>query len=637
MDRSDRLLIFLLVVGVAASAYLAAGRWRIEQANRTVEVIVDADDARLVAAASGKPMGELLAELRQSGAGALAVREMTVGDLAGSGRVMLLSAADQTNLITPDQKLAESVVRSLALRLPRARFGVSPSPPTVIVDLPGDELTDVPAGLRPEDVNAARQAGLRLVARPRNFPGATPEAVGAAIALAKQAGARLVVFDKEEALGFDGLLATTAEAFEKEGLLFGYVEMAAQRGDAGLARRIPTRVVRVHSITEADMLTMTPPIAVPRYARAVQERNIRAVYVRLLTRPQKDAAGANLRYLKAVTDAIRGEGFKLGPAAPFSAPNGWPPRWARGLAALGVIAGGLLTLRRFVPLPAGWTWFAFIVALVLGAGVGAKRPEMVAPLGGMCAALAFPTLATVWTLQRAAQPGLRAPFVRLLGAALRGLALASLISFAGALLIVGLYSRAAYLSGVTPFTGVKASLLVPLALVFVAVALGLPMRLDPMGQWWARVKLRAEQFLRQPVTFLVAAAVVVALGALAFALTRSGNQPALSPSAIELKFRHLLEVVLAIRPRTKEFLLGHPALMLGIALALRGRRSWLPLVALLAALGQVSLLNTYCHFHTPLAVSLLRTLNGLWVGAVIGVSVVLLWRWLFDRRAPAEP
>jgi hypothetical protein len=73
--------------------------------------------------------------------------------------------------------------------------------------------------------------------------------------------------------------------------------------------------------------------------------------------------------------------------------------------------------------------------------------------------------------------------------------------------------------------------------------------------------------------------------------------------------------------------------MLGVALALRGRRNWLPVVAVLAALGQASLLNTYCHFHTPLSVSVLRTFNGLWIGGMCGVVAILMWRWLFDRSA----
>ncbi len=635
MDRSDRVLTLFVIVAVAAAIYLAVGRAQIEQANHTVEVIVDANDARLVAAASGKPMDELLDDLRGAGVGALAVREMTIEDLATSGRLMAMSTAGETDLITPDSRLASLIAASLAMRMPRTRIRMGSRPPVVTVSLPEEELADVPGLLRPEDIDAARAAGLRVVARLRNFPGATPAAVSAACALAKRSGARLVIFDRDEVLGFDGLLKSTGAAFAKDSLLFGFVEMAAQRGDIGLARRITSRVIRVHSITEADMLTMTPAVAIPRYARAVQERDIRAVYVRLLTRPQADIGKANLAYVKAVADAIRAEGFTLGPPAPFTAPQGWPPRWARMLAALGVAAGCVLSLRRFVPLPAGPTWLLLAALLALGAAVGAARPGMVAPLGGMGAALAFPTLAAVWTLQRAHGSEPPRSIGRVLGPAITALLAASATTFAGALIIVGLYARPSYMAGVTLFSGVKLSLVAPIVLTFAAVVLDLPMRLDPLANWWKRTRLRAEQFVSQPMSVLVAIVLLAVLAALAFGLSRSGNQPAFAPSPIELKFRHLLELVLAVRPRTKEFLIGHPALMLGIALAMRGRRNWLPLIAVLAALGQTSLLNTYCHFHSPLSVSLLRTVNGLWLGAACGIVAIVIWRWLFDRRAPA--
>jgi hypothetical protein len=124
---------------------------------------------------------------------------------------------------------------------------------------------------------------------------------------------------------------------------------------------------------------------------------------------------------------------------------------------------------------------------------------------------------------------------------------------------------------------------------------------------------------------------------LVFALTRSGNAPVLGPSGLEIKMRSVLETVLAVRPRTKEFLLGHPALMLGAALALRGRRTWLPLVAVVAALGQASLVNTFCHFHTPLLVSIIRTANGVWLGAILGLVVIAVWRLLFDRARATTP
>ncbi len=128
------------------------------------------------------------------------------------------------------------------------------------------------------------------------------------------------------------------------------------------------------------------------------------------------------------------------------------------------------------------------------------------------------------------------------------------------------------------------------------------------------------------------------LAGLAFALTRTGNQPVVAPSAAEIQARGLLESLLVVRPRTKELMLGHPALMLAVALALRDRRTWLPLAAILAGVGQVSLLNTFCHLHTPLAISFLRTGHGLWTGALVGLIAILVWRLAFDRpRREAAP
>jgi hypothetical protein len=111
------------------------------------------------------------------------------------------------------------------------------------------------------------------------------------------------------------------------------------------------------------------------------------------------------------------------------------------------------------------------------------------------------------------------------------------------------------------------------------------------------------------------AAVLLAVGlaAAAVILMRSGNESAIAPSGAELQMRHALEALLIARPRTKEFLLGHPAMMLAMALALRGRRTWVPVAAAVAAVGQASLLNTFCH---PCPSPAPRSVHGLWIGAI---------------------
>jgi hypothetical protein len=101
--------------------------------------------------------------------------------------------------------------------------------------------------------------------------------------------------------------------------------------------------------------------------------------------------------------------------------------------------------------------------------------------------------------------------------------------------------------------------------------------------------------------------------------------------------RALLDQYLVTRPRFKEFLIGHPLMIVGLALAVTGRRAWALPVFLAGAIGQVSLLNTFCHLHTPLFVSVLRALLGFAIGAVLGtLAWLVLWR-VFPalRRPPA--
>jgi hypothetical protein len=631
VDRSDKALLLLLAAALVAAAALAAGRARIERANRAVEIIIDADDARQLAMANGSALPEVLTELADAGASAVAVREMTIGDLTESGRITAVSAAGRTALVAHDPQLGAMLGAAIAARLPHASVDTAGPSAVITVGLDLDQLADVPVILRPEDIRAGRAAGLRLVARLRSFPAASDQAIEVAAAEAEAAGARLIICDKEEVLGQDGLLEETAAALERHDLLFGFVELAGQMGAAQIARRLADRLVRVHSISESDMLAMVPAVAVPRYARAVRERNVRACYLRLILRSRRDPVEHNVGYVRELTGRLMGEGFSVGAPAPFSGPRGWPSPWLRALVAAGVPVALVILVRRVAPLSAIAAWVLLGVAAGSGLAVGLSRPSLAVELGGLAAASILPSLGLVVALQAARGIGARVSTGETVRTAVGGLALASSASLAGALLVVGLYADVSAVAGVRVFAGVKLSLVLPLVLILLVVVVDAPGRCRTLGHWWTRTHLRLAQFLGGGVTRLQFVAALAALAALLFVLSRSGNQPFVTPSSLELKLRQLLESVLVIRPRSKEFLLGHPALMLAVALSLRGRRLWLPFVAVLAGVGQTSLVNTFSHFHTPLHVSVLRTGHGLWLGALLGVAVVLAWRLLLAR------
>jgi hypothetical protein len=116
-------------------------------------------------------------------------------------------------------------------------------------------------------------------------------------------------------------------------------------------------------------------------------------------------------------------------------------------------------------------------------------------------------------------------------------------------------------------------------------------------------------------------------------LSRSGND-GVSPHASELWVRSVLENIFGARPRFKEFMIGHPLMILGIYLSLKQdfSSSWLPRALILSGMvGIVSVVNTFEHLHTPVQISLLRTFHGCWIGAVSGLMLILIYERFLSR------
>jgi hypothetical protein len=105
-------------------------------------------------------------------------------------------------------------------------------------------------------------------------------------------------------------------------------------------------------------------------------------------------------------------------------------------------------------------------------------------------------------------------------------------------------------------------------------------------------------------------------------LSRTGNEG--SASSLEMLMRNTLETTFGVRPRSKEFLLAHPLLLLGLFLALRYRAAWV--LVIVGSIGQLSMVDTFAHIHTPLQISLIRDLLGLCLGAVIGCVLIAVWQ-----------
>jgi hypothetical protein len=117
---------------------------------------------------------------------------------------------------------------------------------------------------------------------------------------------------------------------------------------------------------------------------------------------------------------------------------------------------------------------------------------------------------------------------------------------------------------------------------------------------------------------------IVAAAAGALLILRSGNFGIPVPVA-ERSARGALENLLSVRPRTKEFLIGYPAIILAAIYYVKGGGKWLWILLAVGVLAPISMINSFCHTHTPLAVSVSRSVSGLIIGIVIGLILYMIY------------
>jgi hypothetical protein len=198
----------------------------------------------------------------------------------------------------------------------------------------------------------------------------------------------------------------------------------------------------------------------------------------------------------------------------------------------------------------------------------------------------------------------------------------TVLTLAGSLIMSAILSEARFMLNLDQFFGVKLSYVVPLA--FVPCVLWLR-----ENNWYSLLRGTAKNSVR----FWQLGVAFILLAALALYILRSGNEGLGTVSDLERSFRNMLNNTLGARPRTTEFLIGHPLMMM--LLYYGYRFNMFPLL-MAGIMGQVSLINTYAHFHTPLRLSLLRSFHGLWIGILIGIILIGVLELVFRRVRKLE-
>lgn len=488
-----------------------------------------------------------------------------------------------------------------------------------VVSISGEPelILDWGFGFDPMLVAELRSKGFRLHPRLKNYVGYSADQV---TEIASSAMATfpdgIFIFDGDSVLGYPSGIVTN------ENMQVGNIEFAEQKGAESQAEKMPTRIVRVHSIEDEEMEVITIERAVQRFTRSVKERGIRLVYLKpfLLANNGSSLLEKTTSMFTQVKASIEKEGFSIGDPSFItkSVEANFITRLATALAFVLSIVLTVLTVNdgKFRIMPAAILLIVLLLHNLTQGFFGVKF----AALG---VATMAPILALGWLMKRYQPVRYEVEHLRITPWLFT---IALWLGCVGIALTGGLMAGGSLISTTTilqidSFSGVKVALYLPILFAIIAG----PMVMLPKME--ANFANGLKKFLSTEMKIWHVVLGIIGLVALLVMAERSGNFPLIPVTDVENNFRGWLESAFYARPRTKEFLIGFPALFIGLYIGLgwlliRSEFMYGGLIA--GSIGLTSMVNTFCHIHTPIRLSVYRTGAGIIIGGVIGMVIALV-------------
>lgn len=664
--KAPKLLWLLVIASVLLSLPLAVDRYRVENSSKKVEFVFDYRDLLEMSDYQSDPrkfVKDQYAQMKRAGIHSLAVYESTLSELKWNRRIEFYSSHEVTALTqTPPapgenftyvlftEKETQPVIQELVERSFKGlnvnvRQWSYQNQPGLILELPVDDASMKPMDPDPVTLKSLKEEGFNIVARLGNRrPVFISGEMDAELQKMKEAGVQTVLFDGDSVPGFSNNIkeakanvTEVAKLLKKNNIAIAAIELqkTPQKGFDLLAKETDYNVIRLHSFTEKDADKLTENISTAeldarikdtsdRFVLAVKDRNIRLVFLNAKSNKNLDR-GTYTNPLPAIYKSLEGQdgavhriksaGFVLGPAHPFAADKAQLREIFQPVAILGSVALIALTLSYFVPSAA----LLFFALGVIGSGaLYPGSPNALEKLLALAVGICGSSLGLILAIRSIRRRLLKTD------RGTNNLWLRAILTFIGVtavsgiaiVLIVGLLNDITYNLLIDQFKGVKILaympvLLVALYLVFFSENLTGSQRAD---------KLRRILKANVSVLWVLCVAVIGAVGF--YYLSRTGNEGTASPA--ELMFRSFLENTLGVRPRTKEFLISHPLLLLGLYLSFKRYANGIYLL-LAAAIGQASVVGTFTHLHTPLLISFQRVVIGAGFGLIIGIGLIIVW------------
>jgi len=649
-------------------------RWRVEARNRTVELACDYGELSRLCLQWGYDFDTFLRELKKIGINSIAIEEDTLEGLSSEGRLTFMTGEELNRfrylapvqsvflrdlvprnierysfVITSDFNLGEKIERALVEKLGKNKVKTTEGNwherALTVLSLHGtdeSEISRLGLGFSKEKIERIANYGLKSILILTNGAFINEASIQTLFSTVSDwRNISGVMFFGDSVLGYPDYLDSVRGQLERKRVKLGIVEFLNQDGLGELTENLYQRIVRVHStspeefapIKKLEVQEVSRLIA--RFRRAVRERNVRVLHIHLPFASGSDEnlqIQSNLDYIRRIRMSLSGSNYRIGFSEPF---NSLPAflnlfRFPIFLIVL-ILPLWLISLYRPFSLSLFYLCLFGSMALILFFWQEAIFVQVV----GLIGALSFPLLALSLGLSFSQSSKIRTGRRGDLAPAVWLFLKVTVITILSGLLIASLFSRLDFMLKVHQFRGVKVSFILPLVMGLLLVSGWSEQSLERGGpNRFYLSKIR--EFLSRKVELsdLLIFSILAVAGIVL--LLRSGNYSGPFLWEIEHRLREVLEKILIVRPRIKEFLIGHPLMILGTYLYLRSKfrkgeelrlktENW-RLFITLGLIGQVSIINSFCHAHTPLVISLARTVNGIWLGIIIGVLLVSIVR-----------
>lgn len=640
----------LYALGILFAVVGLVPRWQAESHHKSVQIVLDAESLGQWREALGDQAAGLHDSLMQANIVSLAVPELHLENLWENGQAVVrtdsefqldLASGALGQVAEADRQELQSLLGKggtfLVFRTPQDNPGLlaqwkvlfGPDVHTLlgkrIVWFPASKrsLGSTGMGFDVNRLNELKDQGFKLWLRVENREGLTEDKLKALYAeWGKLPAVEGVIFGGglNEAIGYPDLLEVSTTELRRLNWKVGYIELperSQQKGIESTVRDLPDLTVRVMAVSPAHQQKLEPYRVLGMYSLGARERNIGVLYVRpyaVAGRPELD---------QEFLFSLAGELEQNGEPSTFSPARNGPPLWLTLIICVAGGAMGMLVLDQ-LGLPYRSYWWGLVLLPCLGAVGAAAVGKLVLfrSLLALAIGIAVPLYAFLkWVYPVVAGPPDKA------GAAdgLRLLAIASLASLSAGLMLAGLCSDTTFMLGLDRFRGVK------------ILTLGTPMLIVAAFLWRRYTPKQLQAGLRSYIAVYQAILAGLLLAVLGILYLRTGNDAGAAASDSERVLRVLLDRVLGVRPRFKEFLMAHPALMMTPLVA--RVTGFLPslILVLLAGIGQAGIVDTFAHVHTPLEITLIRVFLGVLFGAVFGLLGVLVVGRLYNALQPKAP